>query len=140
MKTCTFILAILWKDGVELAQRLFSLVFFGQYSTMTKWTLLFAGLREMMIPHWEVPRVSLQSLSHPAKTGNSFALLLFHSFVSGVSPSKWIRLTIPISYTYWVKVAFIKTLRSSPRRTLFKVKYFDTYSAKMLATLGIISL
>lgn len=127
MKTYTFIPAILWKDGVELAQRLFSLVFFGQYSTMTKWTLLFVGLREMMIPHWEVPRVSLQSLSHPAKTGNSFTLLLFHSFVSGMSPSKWIRLTIPISYTYWVKVAFIKTLRSSSALHFFKAEYSDVH-------------
>lgn len=30
---------------------LFSLEFFGQPSTMTKWTLLFRGLREMMILH-----------------------------------------------------------------------------------------
>jgi hypothetical protein len=39
------------KDPVELAQRLFSLVFFGHCSTMTKWTYLFAGRRKMMIPH-----------------------------------------------------------------------------------------
>lgn len=49
--------------------------FFGQPSTMTKWTLLFAGLREMMIPHWGVPLVSVQSLS---RTGTAADWEFFH--------------------------------------------------------------
>lgn len=40
--------------GVEFAA--LSLVFFGQASTMTKWTLLFAGLRKMMIPPFRIEK------------------------------------------------------------------------------------